>query len=1307
MDDTRVHGYGMSPQQDLVWRTAKSTDGRVATATALIELSGPLDPERLEAAARQVLARHEILRTRLVVPAGYVAPMQVISEDTAVRIELLDLSGPAETDLTEFTAPDLTAEPLLDAPPLRLRLIRLGENRHLLLVLASAAAWDRPSAALLTASLREAYASPGGSTADDEALQYADLAEWLNERVRDGRVERPRFLDGIEAGTTPPRLPFALPTGGGADRAVLSVPDLVPVGAERALHNLGCSLHDLLLAAWTVALHRYTGADTVLTGVAESGRLLPELSAAIGPLARLLPVRVPFAGDTTFRQVVGVVRATAAVLESDAELFDPRWWAERDPDGVVVPAFDLVETQEPGAVGDLRFALREVRGAHPTAALSLCVQQAGTAAGDAEICYDPGRFPAEDVRALGTVLRTVLTHVTADPDGAVATLPVAALELAGPSAAEPARPSVLDLFLGYAAATPDAVAVEDADGSLTHRQLDRASARLAARLTEYGAGPGRVIPILLPRGVPVITAMLAVWRVGAAFTVIDETAPAGRVATIAAETAANVAITDRDLGERLPDTVTPVLIEDLPEPVMAAAHPAPEDPAYVVFTSGSTGTPKGVVVGHGSLAAYARGIGSVLPVRGASFAAVSTLAADLGYTAVFSALASGGRLSLVPAAAVTDAERMADWFAERAIDCLKIVPAHLSALLAAAEHPERLLPRRVLILGGEACPADLVERVRRLAPDCAVVNHYGPTETTIGVCTMLAEPERLDPRVKSVPIGTPLPGSRAEVLDAAGRGLPAWVPGELYVSGPQVAQGYLNHDELTAERFVTLPGSGERWYRTGDVVRRLPSGPIEFLGRADDQLKINGFRVEPQEIEAVLRRHGGVRECAVTVTAGPDRALTAYVVSGDAQTSVDALLEHARHLLPEYMVPRAIVLLDELPRIGNGKIDKAALAAIGASRGTTVTIVPPRDSLEMQVLEIWRSLLKTGRLGVTDDFFESGGHSLLSLQLLGEISRRLGHRLPISVLFDSGTVEGMARAIREQESWRSQTLVPIRPGGSHPPLLCVHAGGGSVMGYLDLVRALSPDIPVYGLEAIGLEGTEPPLTSVAEMAERYAADAVALGAEGPVGIVGWGLGGIFAFALAQRLRALGRPVGTLIIVDGAAPDPTALAEVIEGRATDPHYTGMLDDDVVARFAAHYQLAIADQDLEGRSDEEQRAVLTVAMREQRVLAEDAGAERLEALFRLYRANIAAVRDHVREYRPEQEPDYPLLLLRAKHDFNTDERDPLLGWPAVFGDRIVVESFAGDHYEVMRSPTVEGLAVQIERAHAGTPPESATT
>jgi thioesterase domain-containing protein len=294
----------------------------------------------------------------------------------------------------------------------------------------------------------------------------------------------------------------------------------------------------------------------------------------------------------------------------------------------------------------------------------------------------------------------------------------------------------------------------------------------------------------------------------------------------------------------------------------------------------------------------------------------------------------------------------------------------------------------------------------------------------------------------------------------------------------------------------------------------------------------------------------------------------------------------------------------------------------------------------------------------------------------------------------------MARAIREQESWQAQTLVPIRPGGSRPPVFCVHAGGGSVMGYLDLVRALDADIPVYGLESVGLDGGQPPLTRVGEMVDRYAAEIEALDPAGPVSVVGWGLGGIFAFALAQRLRSAGRPIGSLAIVDGAAPDPAALAEVIEGRASDPHYVGMLDDDVVVRFASHYQLAVAEEDLAGRSDEEQRAVLTAAMRQQNALTAAAGVERLETLFRVYRANIAAVRHYVQNHRPETAPDYPLLLMRAKHDFNTDERDPLLGWPALFGDRIAVESFAGDHYEVMRSPTVDGLAALIERAHTTT-------
>ncbi|WP_460071201.1 non-ribosomal peptide synthetase [Streptomyces sp. YKOK-I1] len=1301
-----VDAFAISPQQELTWRKAESRGGRAVPVTVVVELHGPLDLDRLYGAARHVVEHHEILRTELRILDGYVAPAQVI------RPYPEQVPGAGADAASADAAEDWRPEAVVGSTPVSLAVRRVGPDRHVLRLRASAAVLDRAGAAVLIDELARAYAGAG---VGEDPLQYADLAEWLRERVGDGRFEHPRYLREVDDDTTALRLPFELPVrcGDGGTAAVVELADVLPPDGADRLAATGGDLRDLLLAAWQVVLHRYTGADRLLTGLVDGGRSAPELADALGPLARLLPLQVAVAADTPFRDLVRRCHAAFEHAAAESELFDAAWWSTRDTLDVI--AFDHVDLGAPRAAGDLLFAPVAVHGVHPGAGLTLLVDQIGAGAARVALGYDPARFTEADLAGLGTVLRTVLAHAVVAPDAHVGALRVRPDGADQPDRAVAETPAdgavrlVPARFAEHRARNAGATAVEDATTTLSYGDLDRLADRLAARLAAAGAGPGSVVPVLLARGALTIGAMLGIWRAGAAFTVLDDTTPPGRIAATLADTGTGVVVTSAALAGRLAESaVSVLLIEDLPDeetPAAVWSDPGPAALAYVVYTSGSTGQPKGVAVSHGALATYVHEVGQRLPgAAGSSFAVITTLAADLGYTAVFSALASGGCLSVVPRSAATDPAELSAWMSDREIDCLKIVPSHLAALLNAAEDPARVLPRRLLVVGGEACPIDLVERVAAIAPECVVVNHYGPTETTVGVCTFPAGASRLDPRARTVPIGTPLPGTRAVVRDGTGRPVPVWMPGELFLSGAQLADGYLNQPERTAERFLgapAAPGGGPvRWYRTGDVVRALPGGELEYLGRTDDQLKINGYRVESQEIEAVLRGRPGVRECLVTV-AGPDQVLTAFVVLEAGGPTVDELSGHLRTVLPEHMVPKAFAVVAALPRTANGKVDRAQLQAMDSTAGRAAAAVPPRDSLELRILEIWRAMLGSDRFGVTDDFFAVGGHSLLALQLLAAVSRKLGARLPISVLFENGTVEGLARTVRAQAEWQSTVLVPMRPEGTRPPVYCVHAGGGSVMGYLDLVRAMPADVPVHGLEAVGLDGRRAPVPHVREMVEQYAAEiGRRTGADGvPSTIVGWGLGAVFAYALAERLRGLGHRIGTLVVIDGAAPDTQALRAVVEGTSDDDYYAGMTDRQIVERFAAHYGLPLTAADLAGRSVAEQQALLAEAMRDRDVLTPDAGAEHFETLFALYRSNIAACQEYVLGFRPEF-GDYDVLLVRTDEESAVVGPDGALGWRTLFGDRVTQVWLPGDHYSVMKPPIVGRLVPFIDKALDGT-------
>jgi amino acid adenylation domain-containing protein len=442
--------------------------------------------------------------------------------------------------------------------------------------------------------------------------------------------------------------------------------------------------------------------------------------------------------------------------------------------------------------------------------------------------------------------------------------------------------------------------------------------------------------------------------------------------------------------------------------------------AYVIYTSGSTGTPKGVMVEHRQLAAYVEGVTRRMALSaGASYALVSTVAADLGHTVLFTALATGGTLHVVTRERLLHPERLAELFDRAPIDCMKIVPSHLLALLA-AKRPAGVLPRRLLVLGGEPSRWSLVDRLRELAPECRVLNHYGPTETTVGVLAFPTwdEGERLSPRV---PLGRPLPGVRVAVADRSLQPLPMGIPGELLVGGPQVCRGYLRRPDLTAERFVpdSLTGlSGARLYRTGDLTRYRGDGSIEFLGRTDQQVKVRGFRVEPGEIEAVLAGAPGVRAAAVLADGGEPAGvrLVAYVVAAPLEATAEALRAALRDYLtarlPAAMVPSQLVFLTALPLTPNGKLDRRALARMAPEAPAPGEgFVAPRDPLEEMLAPLWAEVLGIARVGAHDNFFALGGHSLLGIQLLSRMEDLFGVRLPVRALFQSPTLGGMAERI--------------------------------------------------------------------------------------------------------------------------------------------------------------------------------------------------------------------------------------------------------------------------------------------------------
>jgi len=593
------------------------------------------------------------------------------------------------------------------------------------------------------------------------------------------------------------------------------------------------------------------------------------------------------------------------------------------------------------------------------------------------------------------------------------------------------------LIEAQSARTPDADALAFEGERLTYRELERRANALAAHLRRLGAGPEARVGLYFERSLEMVVALLAVLKAGAAYVPMDVAFPRERLAFMLSDAGVKLALTQSRLAAKLPGhDAQPVYLDefdwsDAGAPLGDTGVRA-QNLAYVIYTSGSTGQPKGVCIEHRNLVHYVRGIAERLQLEpGMAHATVSTLAADLGNTVIFPALATGGCLHVVAQERAESRALFAEYLRTNRIDVLKIVPSHLAALQSGGR-PEQVMPVRRLILGGEASRLEWIEHLRAAAPHCVIYNHYGPTETTVGVLTYRVGIEL--PRTPSLglPLGRPLPGAEIHLLDAHGHPVPAGEKGEICIGGRGVARGYLNRPELSAERFVRDPFSADpqaRLYRSGDLGRMLPEGDIEFCGRGDHQVKVHGYRVELGEIEAALREDDRVHDAVVLLR---DEQLVAFGGSKVMRPFMDPLTvpvlrENVKMRLPHYMVPSAIVLLEKLPLTANGKIDRQALAALQVeATERTIDYVAPRTETERSLAAIWGELLGLERVGVDDDVFDLGAHSLLAMKALTRIREAFGINLVLRNLFEQPTVAQLAPMI---DGLASLAAPPARRGG--------------------------------------------------------------------------------------------------------------------------------------------------------------------------------------------------------------------------------------------------------------------------------------
>jgi amino acid adenylation domain-containing protein/non-ribosomal peptide synthase protein (TIGR01720 family) len=1035
-------GYRLSPQQEHLWLLQQRTPGSAFWSRCGVRVKGRVDADRLEKAIRSVVEAHEILRTTFPLLPGMTVPVQVIHQDSPDCVKRNDLTSLRPDEQNElirrlFSASSGLPSDYDSLPLFRCELLQLSPDETVMLLQAPAMCADLRSLENITSQIAACYEA---EFTEIQSMQYADFAEWHHELLEDQEGEPGRQFWNSRASRTDVTLAFENPV---AEEPVFH-PEIqtLDLPAEIFATSAGEQLSRFALACWLVLIQRFTGSSSVTVGKAFDGRRHPELANAVGLYTRYVPLGVDVIDE---RWTIAQLSEKLTQAEREAAVWQEYFaWPEAAsrPAEYFSVCFEERRSASTFRAGDITFSIYHCDTIDDRFHLKLVSLLTDTAP-RLEVHYDASLYAAEDIRRLAEELTALIVDSINRPGAASGDLEslssrerLRIVQNFNQTTRDFPAKCMHELFESQVQKTPNQAAVVCGSSHVTYAELNRRANQLAQYLQKLGVGPDVPVGLCLERSVDFVVGMLGILKAGGAYVPLDVNTPDARLATMLTDTRAPLLLTGRGQINELPNCRVLVL-DDLNSELSkenssdCVNNATPANLAYVIFTSGSTGKPKGVAVEHRQICNYLYAIDDRVGLSSCrSFAIVSTLVADLAHTMLFPSLLTGGTLHLIPEDHAANPEGLADYFSRNPVECLKIVPTHLAALLTSPRSAD-ILPRRHLILGGEAVSRSLWDRLRELAGEITVWNHYGPTETTVGCAAQ--EIDHKDPRPRSITVGTPLSNLTGYILDRRLRPVAIGVAGELYIGGAGVARGYLNQPGLTAERFVPDPfaeARGSRLYRTGDFARYFSDGRIEVLGRVDHQIKVRGYRIEPEEIQLALNEHPLVSQSVVVAreaTEGRpgDKRLILYVVAKQSPPpAIKDLRNFLAERLPDYMVPSTFVFLEALPLTPNGKIDRQALPLPEATGGEK-EIVRPRNPIEQELSRIWANVLGIAEPGVNENFFELGGDSILAIQIIAR-ANHAGMNLAPRQIFQHQTIAELA--VVAKESFRPEAEQGIVTG---------------------------------------------------------------------------------------------------------------------------------------------------------------------------------------------------------------------------------------------------------------------------------------
>jgi aspartate racemase len=1299
----------LSFTQQRLWFLDQLEPGSSAyTIAAWRRFSGSLDLTALTNAFTELVRRHESLRTTFVNVNG--EPAQRIADPYPVTLDIINLENIPQVDRPEVARQTMQEQAqrgfdLARGPLFRSVLIRLSPDEHDLFIMVHHIVADGWSVNIIARELMALYEA--GQTGQplllpEPPLQYADFALWQRQQLTGEAFETQRryWREQLSGGVTPLELltdhvrSHQLLVAGASHEFVLVHPLAERLG--ELSRGEGATLFMTLLAAFNALLARYTGQEDIVVGSPIANRNHVELESVVGFFANTLVLRTNLEGDPTFRELLARVCETCLGAYAHPDMPFEKLVEELQPERTLGqnPLFQVSFAWQEAATGaDLAF----VSVASPFD-LTLFVRDGTDGTLRATVQYRSDLFEPETITRFVNHYCTLLEGVAADPDCRLSELPLLdeaetqrlLIEYNATSTVYPCERSVHGLFEDQVDATPNAVALVSGDALLTYRELDRRANRLAHYLCTLGVGPEGLVGVWMERSVDMIVALLGILKAGGAYVPFDLQAPPERLAFMESDAKVALLLTHEHMLDSVQKHELRTIcldgdsgnIQAQPDTRLGVAVCA-ENLAYVMYTSGSTGEPKGVAITHRGVVRLVKNTDYAHFGPDEVFLQVAALAFDASTFEIWGALLNGSRLAIAPPG-VLSLEELGSVIVRYGVTTLWLTAGLFHQVVDL--RVEILRPVRQLLAGGDVLSPVHVQRVLAALPRCRLINGYGPTEGATFTCCHTITPATAGRR--TIPIGRPIANTRVYVLDRFLRPAPIGVPGELWIAGDGVARGYINRPELTAKCFVTHRFSEmlqERLYRSGDLVRWLNNGELEFLGRLDEQVKVRGFRVEVGEIEATLGRHPNVQESIVVAhpTEDGDKRLVAYVVAKSSLGAHD-FREFLGSKLPDYMIPAAFVALDLLPLTVNGKIDRQALPEPEPDTRTVDSSDQPRDELERQLVKIWQNILSVSSVGINDSFFDLGGHSLLAVRLFAQLEERLQVILPLVTLFRTPTIASLAGLIREGvQPTSGRSLVPIQSTGSRPPVFGMPGVQGTVFIYNALAQLIGPNQPFYGLQSRGLDGVEKPFTRIEDIAAAFLHEIRLVQSEGPYYLIGMCMGGVIAYEMAQQLHAVGQQVGLLVLLETWVPETTAARQLrLEGRSLSAMRF------VVDRLRLYWETFTQLSGRERRQYLLGRLQLLKEILVQRDLFRGARGE--------FHLGIVTQANHLafQQYKP-QVYSGPVALFCAEGRQVAPAYDYRLAWRELITGKFEVYSVPGDNSgQMLMMPQVRLLAAQLK-------------